>query len=93
MSRDELLILKKYLEDNLCKRFICANTSSATSLILFMKKPRGGLRFYINYQKLNAIIIKDRYPIPLIQKTLNQLSQNSWFSNFDMIAYFNKMRI
>lgn len=93
MSRDELLVLKKYLEDNLRKGFIRTSTSSATSLVLFVTKLGGGLRFCVNYQKLNAITVKDRYPIPLIQETLNRLSQVCWFSKFDVIAAFNKMRI
>ena len=93
MSRDELLVLKKYLEDNLCKGFIQASTFSADSPVLFAKKPGGGLRFCVDYRKLNAITIKDRYPIPLVQETLNRLSQACWFSKFDVIAAFNKMRI
>lgn len=93
MSRDELLVLKKYLEDNLRKGFIRASTSSAALPVLFVRKPGGGLRFCVDYRKLNAITIKDRYPIPLIQETLNRLSQACWFSKFDVIAAFNKMRI
>ena len=38
MSRDELLVLKKYLEDNLRKGFIRASTSSAASPVLFARK-------------------------------------------------------
>lgn len=49
MSKDELLVLKKYLEDNLCKKFICASTFSAVSLVLFVKKLEERLRFCVNY--------------------------------------------
>lgn len=59
VSRGELLVLKKYLEDNLHKGFIRASTSSAASAVLFAKKPGGGLRFCVDYRKLNAITIKD----------------------------------
>lgn len=69
VSRDELLVLKKYLEDNLRKGFIRASTSSAASAVLFAKKSGGGLRFCVDYRKLNAITIKDRYPISLVQET------------------------
>lgn len=93
MSRDELLELKKFIEDNLRKRSIRASTSSATSLVLFARKSGGGLRFCMDYRKLNAITIKDRYLIPLVQETLNCLSQACWCSKFDVIAAFNKMQI
>ncbi len=74
MSRDELLVLKKYLEDNLFKGFIRASTSLAASPVLFVRKSGSGLRFCVDYRKFNAITIKG-YPISLIQETLNRLSQ------------------
>ena len=66
MSKDELLIFKKYLEDNLYNRFIQTSTSFTASSILFAKKPRRSLCFYVDYQKFNAITIKNYYLIPLV---------------------------
>ena len=43
MSQDKLKILKKYLEENLNKGFIRASSSPSASLILFARKPEGGL--------------------------------------------------
>lgn len=48
MSRDELLVLKKYLKDNLRKRFIRVSTSSVPSSVLFMKILVRGLRFCVD---------------------------------------------
>ena len=73
MSRDELKVLKKYLTENLKKGFIQALSSSATTPVLFVKKPGGGLHFCINYRMLNTITIKNCYPLPLIQEMLDQL--------------------
>ena len=56
--------------DNLEKGFIKPSQALFTSPILFIKKLNGGLRFYINYRKLNNITRKDRYPLPLLDKTL-----------------------
>ena len=66
MSQAELRVLKKYLDDNLAKGFIRPSKSPAASPILFAHKPDRGLRFYIDYRALNAITIKNRYPLPLI---------------------------
>lgn len=63
---DKLEVLRDYLKDNLEKGFIRILSSPALSPILFAKKLGGGLRFYIDYRKLNEITLKDRYPIPLI---------------------------
>ena len=53
MSRDELLVLRKTLIDLLDKGFIQVSNSPAAAPVLFIKKPRGGLQFYINYRGLN----------------------------------------
>ena len=66
MSRNELLVLRKYLEEYLSKGFIRVSLLPTAIPIIFVKKPSGGLRFYIDYRALNAITIKNRYPLPLI---------------------------
>jgi len=74
MSKDKLLVVKKYINKHLNKGFIRPSILLAAAPILLTKKPRGGIQFYINYRGLNAIIIKNRYLVPLIYKTLKQLS-------------------
>ena len=93
MSQNELLAFQKYLKENLAKGFIHISSSKAASLVLFARKPGGGLRFCVDYRGFNIIIRKNRYPIPLIEKTLRQLGKVKWFSKFDVIAVFNKFRI
>ena len=93
MSRDELKCLRKYLDEHLAKGFIRASTSPVAAPVLFAKKPGGGLRFCIDYRALNAITVKNRYPIPLIQETLNRLSKAKYYTKLDIIAAFNKIRI
>jgi hypothetical protein len=93
MSQNELLVLQKYLKENLSKGFIRVSSSEAASPVLFARKPGGGLRFCVDYRGLNAITRKNRYPIPLIEETLRQLGKAKWFSKFDVIAAFNKLRI
>ena len=58
MSQDELKVLKKYLEENLSKGFIRASSFPTMFLVLFARKPEGGLRFCVGYRQLNAMIIK-----------------------------------
>ena len=80
MSAPELLVLQKYLKENLAKGFIRASSSPCSSPVLFARKPSGGLRFCVDYQALNVITIKNRYPIPLIQETLDRLAKAMIFS-------------
>ncbi len=62
--------IKKYLEENLKKRFITLSKALFTSSILFIKKKDDSLCFCINYWKLNALIKRNRYSILLINEVL-----------------------
>jgi transposase InsO family protein/predicted aspartyl protease len=93
MSRQELLVLRKELTSLLDKDFIQASKSSAGAPVLFAKKPGGGLRFCIDYRGLNAILKKDRYPLPLIRETLAALGKAKWLTKLDVSAAFHRIRV
>jgi hypothetical protein len=59
ISKDELLVVKKYINKHFDKRFIYPNISLTAAPILLTKKPGGGIQFYINYRGFNTIIIKN----------------------------------
>jgi hypothetical protein len=61
--------------DNLVKGFIKPSQALFASPILFIKKLNRGLCFYINYYKLNNITRKDRYLLPLLDKTLARINR------------------
>ena len=93
MSRDELKVLKEYLITHLDEGFIRTSSSPAASPVLFVRKPGSGLRFCVDYRGLNALTVKNCYPIPLVKKTLHQLAKAKWYSKIDIMAAFNKIRI
>lgn len=93
MSRDELLVLRKTLTEQLDKGFIRVSSSPAAAPVLFVRKPGGGLRFCVDYRALNRLTRKDRYPLPLIRETLQNIGKAKWFTKLDVIAAFNKIRI
>ena len=59
ISKDELLVVKKYINKYFNKGFICPSISPIAAPIFLVKKPGGGIQFYINYKGLNTIIIKN----------------------------------
>ncbi|TVY52595.1 Transposon Ty3-G Gag-Pol polyprotein [Lachnellula cervina] len=73
-----------YLNVFLKAGFIAPSYAPFASLVLFALKPRGGLRFCIDFYKLNAITRKDRYPLPLINKILRRISQAKIFTKLDI---------
>ena len=93
MSYNEASEFRRYLEKNRSKGFIRASRSESAAPILFVKKPRGGLRFCVDYRGLNAITVKNRYTLPLISETLNRLSRAKIFTKLNIISAFNRLRI
>ena len=93
MSQDELKVLKKYLKKNLSKGFIRTSSFLAISLILFAYKLGSGLRFCVDYRQLNAMTIKNWYPLPLIKETLERICKLKIYSKINIIATFNHLHI
>ena len=93
MSATELQEIHKWIEENLFKGFIRASSSSCASPILFVKKKDGSLRLCVDYRALNDITIKDRYPLPRIEETLNQIRGAKYFTRLDLRSAYNLIRI
>ena len=59
MSKNKLLVVKKYINKHLNKGFIYFSISLAATPIFLTKKLGGSIQFCINYRGLNIIIIKN----------------------------------
>ena len=59
ISKDKLLVIKKYINEYFNKGFIYLSISLAATPIFFTKKLEEGIQFCINYRGLNTIIIKN----------------------------------
>jgi hypothetical protein len=93
MNKEELLVLRKTLTDLLGKNFIRASKSPAAAPVLLVRKPGGGIRFCVDYRGLNALTVKDRYPLPLIRESLRNMARARWFTKLDIISAFHKIRM
>ena len=72
------------IDDMLEKGVIETSDSPWSSPIVFVKKKDWTIRFCIDFRKLNDVTIKDSYPIPRIDTTLDALSGSKWFSTIDL---------
>ena len=63
------------------------------SLVFFIKKKDGSLQLVQDYQALNAVTIKNQYPILLISELITQLHGVRYFTTLDVHWGFNNIWI
>ena len=63
------------------------------SPFFFMKKKDRSLQPVQDYQKLNEMTAKNKYPLPLISELIDQLSGSTIFSKMDIQWGYNNIRI
>jgi len=89
----KLLKVKKYLNENLSKRFITLSQISYFFLILFILKANEDLWFCINYQKLNVIFKRNKYFLLLINKIIDKIVSCKHLTRLNIISAFNKLQM
>jgi hypothetical protein len=89
----ELAELKKQLQELLDKGFILPSTSPWGCPALFVKKKDESLRLCVDYCPLNAVTIKNKYPLPRIDVLFDQLVGARAFSKIDLRSGYHQIKI
>jgi hypothetical protein len=89
----ELKELKVQLQGLLDKGYIRPSTSPWGYLALFVEKKDKELRLCVDYRPLNAVAIKNRYPLPRIDILFDQLAGAQVFSKIDLRSDYHKIKI
>jgi hypothetical protein len=92
MPPAELAELKKQLQELLDKGFIRPSTSPWGCPALFVKKDES-LRLCIDCHPLNAVTIKNKYPLPRIDVLFDQLVGAKVFSKIDLRSGYHQIKI
>ncbi|WVZ80776.1 hypothetical protein U9M48_028228 [Paspalum notatum var. saurae] len=94
MAPNELKELKTQLQEQLDKGFIRPSSSPWGCPALFVeKKDQGGKRLCVDYRPLNAVTVKNKYPLPHIDILFDQLAGARVFSKIDLRSGYYQIKI
>jgi hypothetical protein len=85
--------LKIQLKDLLDKGFIRPSSSPWGCPALFVSKNHKGLRLCVDYRPLNAVTIKNKYPLSRIDILFDQLAGARVFSKIDLCFGYHQIKI
>jgi hypothetical protein len=93
MPPKELVELKNQLHELLDKGYIRPSSSPWGCPTLFVKKKDGSLRLCVDYRPLNAVTVKNKYPLPRIDVLFYQLAGARVFSKIDLRSGYHQIKI
>jgi len=93
MPPDELVELKKQLQELLEKGLIRPSSSPWGCPAPFVKKKDKSLRMCVDYFPLNVVTVKNKYPLPRIDILFDQLAKAKVFSKIDLRSGYHQIKI
>nr|GEW85566.1 putative reverse transcriptase domain-containing protein [Tanacetum cinerariifolium] len=73
--------------------FIRPSTSPWGAPVIFFKNKDGSFRMCIDYQELNKLTVKNRYPLPRIDDLFDQLQGSSVYSKINLRSGYHQLRV
>jgi hypothetical protein len=93
MTPKELAELKVQLNELLDMGYIRPSSPPWGCPALFVKKKDQSLSLCVDYRPLNAVIVKNKYPLPHIDILFDQLASAKVFSKVDLYSGYHQIKI
>lgn len=93
LSHHERYLVRQIVDDLLTNDIIEPSVSPYASPILLVKKKTGDMRLCVDYRKLNAITVKDKFPLPRIEDQLERLAGNDCFTTLDLKSGYHQLKV
>jgi hypothetical protein len=85
--------IENQIKDMLSKGWIQPSSSPFSLPALLVRKKIGDWRLCVDYRRLNAQTVKNKYPLPIIDELLDELCGASWFTSLDLCSGFHQIRM
>jgi hypothetical protein len=93
MARNEMAELKTKLQELLDKGYIQPSCSLWGCPAIFVLKKDKTQRLCVDYRPLNAVTVKNKYPLPCIDLLFDQLIVAQVFSKIDLRSGYHQIKI
>ncbi|CCO32589.1 Retrotransposable element Tf2 155 kDa protein type 1 [Rhizoctonia solani AG-1 IB] len=93
MTPSETAALKEHIDSELAAGKIRPSTSPAGAPVMFVKRADGRICLVVDYCRLNAITIKDRYALPRQDELIEKLRHAKIFTKLDLRNGYNNICI
>lgn len=93
LTMEEKQELERQIDELVTSGRLYPTTSPYGAPVLFAKKKDGSMRLCCDFRRLNAVTIKSRFPLPLIEDLFDHLQGAKWFTSLDLISGYHQIPV